>query len=106
MDSSGIPNIKGKQQVLSKSEVDALGGLEGGNVTNLISTISKNPGILKDKFGLNDDQAQNVEAILVGSGTAASVKYLGKHFGDEISAIIGAGVSAYVAKKMFGSNRQ
>jgi len=88
-------------QVLSAEEVKLLGG-DGTVSSKALMQFVQNPGALANLFSLTDNQANNVRAVISGMGTAASVRYLSKAFGTEISAIIGAAVSAFIAGKAFG----
>jgi len=73
-------------------------GASKGDIRSLLS----NPGSLQGMFKLSPGQAENVRALVVGAGTAASMKYLSKHIGDELAAIAGAAVTAYAMKKLLG----
>ena len=87
-------------RVVSAEEEGMLQG-RGGNYKQLLALID-NPGKLQSLFALTPEQARNTKALITGMGTAAAVRYLGDKFGDELSAIMGAAVSAYLSKKLFG----
>lgn len=96
-----------KSEVLSSEEVAALGGFQDNDgISKVVKLLATNPGALKNKLNLTDEQSVNVKALVVGSGTAASVKWLSGAIGDELSAVLGAAASAYLAHKMFGSSKK
>ena len=82
-----------------QQEMAELGGT--GDKQALIQLL-QNPGLIRSKLNLTESQSSNVKSLIAGAGTAASVKYLGRAFGDEIAAIMGAAVSAFIARKIFG----
>lgn len=82
-----------------ENEVRSLGGRQA------LSNLIQNPGALSGLLKLSPEQAVNVKAIIAGAGAAASHKYLSKHIGDEFSAIMGAAVAVYLAKRVFGSSK-
>ena len=83
-----------------EDEISHLRGGGGGTLAKLL----ENPSQLRGLFALDVKQSENVKALLVGGGTGASVKFFGKHIGDELAAVTGALLSAYIAKKMFGNS--
>ena len=92
---------------VDKDQIEVLEDLEeyraeGGNISQLITALTKNPGLLKNQFSLDDKQATNVKAIITGVGTGAAMKYFSPHIGDELAAVSGALLSAFLAKKFFG----
>jgi hypothetical protein len=97
-----------KSEVLSADEVAALGGFPdtNGGISKVAALLANNPGAIKNKLNLTDEQTTNVKALVVGSGTAASVKWLSGAIGDELSAVLGAAASAYLAHKVFGSSKK
>lgn len=92
------------QEVLSSEEIAAMGGFPDtkGGVAKVAALLASNPGAIKNKLNLSDEQLVNVKALVVGSGTATSVKFLSNSLGTELSAILGAAASAYIAHKVFG----
>ncbi len=66
-----------------------------------IINILSNPSQMKQLFDLTDSQAENIRSLIVGGGTGSIHKLLNRHLGDEASAIIGALVSSYAARKLF-----
>lgn len=75
---------------------------QGSPSTNAILSLARNPGQIQSAFNLTETQTRNVKSLLIGATTGGSVKYLGRHIGDEVAAIIGAGGAALLAKKIFG----
>ena len=69
--------------------------------TALLRLLEK-PEQIRDSFNLNEEQAVNVRAIITGAGTGLSVKYLSKSIGTELSGVLGALLSAYISRKVFG----
>jgi len=65
-----------------------------------ISSLMSNPKALMGMLNLDDSQAENVSAILAGAGGAAGYKWLRKYIGDELAAAAGAGLAAYITKKL------
>ena len=92
------------QQRISELEQE-INSLKGGVNTGALANFIENPSALKGLFAVSDAQSQNIKSLIAGVGTGASVKYLGKTFGDELAAVMGAFASAYIAKKIFGSSR-
>ena len=85
-----------------RHELTDLEGGGSGQVSKALESIMRNPRQLKSMFNLNEEQAVNVKSLVVGSGTAAAVKYLSNAIGTELSGAIGGFLSGYIAKKMFG----
>ena len=83
-----------------QQEIEELRGYGGGSAA--LTKVLGNPGALQGLLNLSPEQVQNVKALLVGAGTGAIVKYFGKHVGDELAAIAGAAITAYLAKKVIG----
>ena len=84
-----------------EDEIGSIRG-RGGDLSRDLMAFVQNPRSLTQKFNLTGEQASNVKSLITGASTAASTKYLGKTFGDEIAAIMGAAASAYLARKLFG----
>lgn len=92
-----------KQEVFTADEAKGIEEeVDFSNPASALMNLAQNPGKLAQQFSLTTNQTQNVKALLVAAASGGSVKYLGRHFGDELAAIIGAGGAAYLAKKMFG----
>lgn len=105
--------IRGKGEVVSREERirelqtelnelynkgdKSLDGYRGGALEGILG----NPNKMKELFSVNDRQAQNIKSIMVGTGTAAAVKYLGDKIGTKPAAILGALGMAIVTDKMF-----
>lgn len=78
--------------------------LKGGN-SNMSAALVQligNPSAIKNKLDLNPEQTTNLKALIVAAGSGASMKWLSKHFGDEVAAGLGAIGAAYLAKKLLG----
>lgn len=90
-----------RMEELQKELQELQGGQSGGSLENLF----QNPSKLKAMFAVNDSQAGNLKSLIAGGGTALSVKYLGKSIGDVPAALIGAGLSAFLAGKIFGGGK-
>ena len=63
--------------------------------------ILQNPQQIANSLGLTEEQVENICSVITGTGTGVAYKYLNKYFGGEISAMIGAGLSAHLVKKLF-----
>ena len=82
---------------------DELSMLKGrGDISRDLVAFVQNPKALTSKLNLNYEQARNVKALVSAGGTGLSVKHLGKYFGDELAAVMGAAASAFIARKIFG----
>ena len=75
---------------------------DGPQASQALMRLIQNPGLIKGQFNLSDTQAVNVKALISGAGTGVAVKYLSQHIGTELSAIVGAFLSSYMARKIFG----
>lgn len=62
-------------------------------------------GQLSQALNLTETQAENVRSLIVGAGTSGIHRVLRKHFGDEISGMIGGLLSGYVAKKIMDKGK-
>ena len=67
-----------------------------------LAKLISNPGALRGMFSLTEPQAENVAAILAGSGTALSMKLLAKHIGPELAGAVGGFLGGYVSRKVVG----
>ena len=72
---------------------------------DVLQRIIENPAALLGTLDLTESQAENIASVIAGSGAGLGYKYLNKIFGSEISAMIGAGIGAYIARKMTGRER-
>ena len=66
-----------------------------------IITILQNPGQLAGILDINEEQANNIKALIVAGGAGASSKYLSKHFGSAVAGAFGGFVAGLVADKLF-----
>lgn len=73
-----------------------------GGASQALAQLIQNPETLKTLFQLSPQQAENVRALLAGSGSALAVKLFSKHIGAELAAGIGGFLAAYASKKMLG----
>jgi len=67
-----------------------------------LAKLLENPSQVKGLLSLSNTQVRNVKALIAGIGAAASSKTLSRYFGDELAAVAGAAISAYVAKRLLG----
>jgi hypothetical protein len=96
------PEVLSPEQRITELQTQ-LEELRGGKFnSNTLVELIKNPQAIRQKFNLDDRQTRNVKALLVAGGAGASVKYLGDSIGDELAAVGGALLSAYIARKIFG----
>lgn len=65
-----------------------------------ITEVISNQNSILQAFGLSGAQADNVIALITAGGAGAATKYLSKIFGPEIAGMIGAGLAAYLGKKI------
>lgn len=66
---------------------------------DILTEILNNPENLDTLLNLTPKQLQNLRSILIAAGTGGAHKYLSELIGDEPAAIIGAGLSAWLAKR-------
>ena len=81
-----------------EQELQAMKGKGGSGLEGLLA----NPEKIQSLFAINERQAENLRALLIGGGTGMGVKYLGKSIGDLPAALAGAALSTMLAKKLFG----
>ena len=67
-----------------------------------ILQLVQNPGMLREIFQLNPQQAENVQALLAGSGTALAVKLFSQHIGVELAGALGGLLGGYASRKVLG----
>ena len=65
-----------------------------------IIEIITNPEKLNTVLNLTPRQLRNIRSILIAAGTGSAHKYLSNLIGDEPAAILGAGLSAYLVKRL------
>jgi len=85
-----------------QDELAELGMGGGPQASQALMKLLQNPSAIRSQFNLSPTQAANVKALISGAGTAAAVKYLSTAFGTELSAIMGAAASAFLARRIFG----
>lgn len=86
-------------EVIQESDIEVI---PPGTPSAAILQLVQNPGTLQNLFKLDDKQTENVQAILTGTGAAASVKLLSKYVGVEIAGAFGGFLGGYVAKRVLG----
>ena len=80
---------------------DEIRGLRGeGSSNTALAKLLENPASLQGLLNLNPEQSRNVKALVTGAGAGLAVKYFGKHVGDELAAVAGAAISAYLARRL------
>ena len=62
--------------------------------------ILNNPQMLAESLNLTTYQAENLRSLIIGGGTGGIHKLLNRHLGDEPSAVIGALISSWLARKV------
>jgi hypothetical protein len=65
-----------------------------------IINIIRNPQALAESFNLTEKQAANLRSLIIGGGTGSIHRLLSEHFGDDVSAVLGALASSWVSKKI------
>lgn len=80
-----------------------IGGQQGSQaVTNPeVISILQNPSQLAQLLDINEEQAENIKAAIVGGGAGLSAKFLSKHFGSPIAGAFGGLVAGIIADKLF-----
>ena len=73
---------------------------QGPQEQDMIVRIMQNPTQLQDLLNINEEQAENIRAVLVGAGAGVSTKYLSKHFGSSVAGAFGAFLSGIIADKI------
>lgn len=96
------PEVLSPEQRIEELQIQLEELRSGKPNSNMLMELIQNPQAIRQKFNLDERQTKNVKALLVGSGAAASVKWLGDSIGDELAAAGGALLSAYIARKIFG----
>ena len=66
-----------------------------------IITILQNPTQLAGILDINEEQANNIRALIVGGGAGLSSKYLSKTFGSAVAGAFGGLVAGLLAEKIF-----
>ena len=85
-----------------EDKIKELQGYGGGARRSAITQFMQNPRGVASQLNLTEAQALNVRSLITGAGSAAAVKYLGKHLGDEVAGGLGGFAAAWIAKKMIG----
>ena len=66
-----------------------------------IITILQNPTQLAGILDINEEQANNIRALIVGGGAGLSSKYLSKTFGSAVAGAFGGLIAGLLAEKIF-----
>ena len=66
-----------------------------------VINILQNPNQLAQLLDINEQQAENIRAAIVGGGAGVSVKFLSKHFGSPIAGAFGGFVAGIIADRLF-----
>jgi len=90
-----------KQLAVRRGDSFDIGETKAVTASPDIINIIQNPDQLSQILGVNEEQAQNIKAVIVGGGAGLSVKYLSKYFGSPVAGAFGGFLTGLIADKLF-----
>ena len=74
----------------------------GGTPNAALLQLMSNPTALQNLLNLSPEQAENVRALVTGSGSGAAAKLLSKYIGSPLAGAVGGFLGGIVSEKLLG----
>jgi len=91
-----------EQEDVVRVSPDKVEVLPAETPNEVLLKLMQNPSALRNLFQLNDQQAENVRALLAGGGTTLAVKMFSRYVGPELAGAVGGFLGGYVSRRLLG----